>query len=190
MEIALTLISSTGRDSDMWVIDDREMISEGRNRTGFMRDYRTFPHGDETFCKGYPMPHDRHTLSVHHLLDFIETSPATADDEGSFEIDQLDVYAYTWHAPQGEAIYPSDPAVIPNSGHTIKRTIRVIGGNVLLRTEKRPNTVFIGGYSSAAGPSSTYTEDVVVRSCGMRKEDNWWPNGHPPADEIIRYPDD
>lgn len=154
MEIAITLTSSSGKDEDMKNILDSEQVSDSKGHTGCFKDMPTIVSDTSNtsgFMPGFPIPDDEHGTSRDTMVDRSDNHGGN----GKFDFDQLDI----WKVKAGDK-----PQAIPSSGYTIHRTITTgAGKSIVLRTEKAPAAVKVGGFSSDAGPSAAQHDDVVVR---------------------------
>jgi hypothetical protein len=156
MSIAITISSSSGVDSDMAGIQDSEQVGLSSNHTGCWAGVPPMPSSNSGFMPGYPIPDDQHSWGKAQIIDRADNHGGN----GSFEKTQLDIYT---DAAAGVTV----PQAIPASGYIIKRTTTVNGTEISFRTEKRPAAVTVNGYSTAAGPSPTQGEDVVVRPASL-----------------------
>ena len=152
MSIAITITSSTGNDADMAGIQDSEQVGLSYNHTGSMASVDPLPSNQSGFMPGHPIPDDQHGWSKAAIIDIADNNGG----DGSFEKKQLDIYTDT----DGGV---TAPQAIPSSGYVIKRTIKTSGTKITLKTEKRAEAATVNGYSTTAGPSSTYSDEVTVR---------------------------
>jgi hypothetical protein len=152
MKIAITITSSSGKDADMAGIQDSEKVGLSYNHTGSMKKVEPLESSQSGFMAGYPIPDDRHAWSKSTIIDLVDNKGGA----GSFEKQQLDVYK---DAKAGV----TSPKVIPKSGYIIKREILTSGKSITFRTSKRAGAAKVGGFSTAAGPSATYSKDVKIR---------------------------
>ncbi len=153
MSIAIAISSSSGRDADMAVIQDSEQVGLSYNHTGSISGVPPLPSSQSGFMAGYPIPDDQHAWSKRVIINLADNHGGN----GSFEKKQLDIFKYSTSGA-------TTPAVIPASGYIIKRIITKTGTSISFRTEKRPSTVTVNGYTTTAGPSPLQGETVVVRS--------------------------
>ncbi len=154
MEIAITITSSTGADADMASIQDSEKVGLSANHTGSFVGMPATPSTQSGFMAGYPIPNDRHTAPCSLIIDRADNHGG----DGSFEKSQLDIFT----AP---ACGVTTPQAIPNSGYIIARSIVTgPGSRIAFRTEKRAAAVTVAGFSTAAGPSPTHGDTVIVRT--------------------------
>jgi len=154
MAIAITITSSTGVDSDMSTIQDAEKVGLSYNHTGSFAGLAPLPSNQSGWMAGHPIPDDRHTAPRSLIVDRADNHGGN----GSFEKQQLDLFT-------ASACGVTTPQAIPKSGYIIKRIITTgPGTKITFRTEKRPAACSVGGFSTAAGPSGSQADDVVVRT--------------------------
>jgi hypothetical protein len=112
------------------------------------------PSNQSGWMAGHPIPNDRHTAPCSLIIDRADNHGG----DGTFEKNQLDIFT----AP---ACGVTTPTAIPNAGYIITRSIVTgPGSRIAFRTEKRAAAVTVDTFSTAAGPSPTQGDTVIVRT--------------------------
>jgi hypothetical protein len=153
MEIEVSVKSSTGDNADMACVQDCEKVGASFDHTGSLTTMSTITSRQSPFMSAVKLPNDRHSLGRSQIIDHVEKHPG----DGSYSAYQLDVY-------QQPSYGIFDPIVIPNSGYKITRTITQ-GSECQrnFRVDKTPEACTVDGFSTTAGPSPAYFDEVLVR---------------------------
>jgi hypothetical protein len=156
MLIDIKIKSDSGTDGDLDEVMDSEVVSLSLNHTGSVVGLAPFPSSTSSFQQATMVPPDNHTLNKAFIIDRFDNHGGN----GGFDKHQLDIF-YCKRCGMVEA----DAVVIPNSGYLIARTFFGVGaaGRIDLKTEKSALGVTVSGYTTAAGPSPTYSETVTIR---------------------------
>jgi hypothetical protein len=153
MEIAITVRSSSGNNADMAAVQDSEQVSDSFNHTGCFTGEAPLASSQSGFMPAVNIPNDRHGIGRAYIVDRADNHGGS----GAFEKHQLDIFKYP-------AAGITTPQVIPNSGYLIKRIVtQGPGSTIKFKVEKRPAACTVNGFTTAAGPSPTYSDEVVVR---------------------------
>lgn len=152
MAIAISLVSSSGKDADMAKVQDSEQVSSSLNHTGSYSAVAPGRSNNSGYMAGHPVPADRHSEAKAQIIDCADNHGGN----GAMDRQQLDSFT----APDCGI---TTPQAIPNSGYLIRRRILVDGTKIIFRLEKSPSGCTVNGFTSSAGPSPFQFEEVVVR---------------------------
>jgi hypothetical protein len=154
MVIAITVLPSTGRPSDIQAVLASEQVSQSFDHTGSLADVGPISPTTSGLAPVHSFDADTHALQKEFVLD----RAVNHGGNGSLSLHQLDVFVHPFCGVTA-------PSVIPESGHRIDMIItRGAGGSVSLTVRKSAEACTVNGFTSQAGPSLTHSETVLVQS--------------------------